>query len=158
MKSVNLNKMKKNGIITLLAIVFIVIFISYSIDKETSIAMDNLFKNSDIEVLDSLRLDESNVIYIYENSQIMGGSHTKFVAVSNKLSCDIKNKKILFQSSDIKGFQKRIKDTVFMFTYSNFHTQILTNGIILYNVNADTGEAKRFLIEKNLKYQIIKCN
>ena len=87
--------MKKYLIVTVLSIAFIIMLMAYLIDRETSNAMESLFKNDDIEILDSLRLDKTNAVYIYENSQIINGPHAKFIVFANSLSCDIKNKEAL---------------------------------------------------------------
>ena len=131
---------------------------AYLIDRETSNAMESLFKNDDIEILDSLRLDKTNAVYIYENSQIINGPHAKFIVFANSLSCDIKNKEALLGSSEIRGFQKENKDTIYIYSISNFPTQKLDNGYILFRVDANTENAQDSLKKKNLKYKVIHCN
>ena len=77
--------MKKTILLIIVIIVF-GIFIFYRIDKNESKQMNDLFKNNDVEILDSIKIGKSEVCFIYQNSQIITQvTQLEFVSLKNEV-------------------------------------------------------------------------
>lgn len=149
--------MKKKLVIVAFSMA-ILIYIVYKIDENESKQMDNLFKNDNIEVIDSLRIGISEICFIYQNSQIISGSDTKFIVFDSVVSCNLKRKKILMKSSELMGFYGISNDTIFVYSSTDFISQKLENGFNIVRVETETNGSKSLLNKKNLSPIVIKCD